>query len=106
MQRKWLSYGCSKEFVQSAALHSNDWTGENCSHQDVVTGGNNIDREGAGLARSLVVRVHAGESSFEVTSERRAEQRRDEPWLVGKAGAGSSRSSTTLQKSFARFTAK
>ena len=63
--------------------------GANNSHQlqGVVTRGNNIYRKGAGLARSLVVRVHAGVSSFEATSQRRAEQRRDKPGLAGKAGA-------------------
>ena len=92
---KRQSYGCSKEFVQSAALHSNDSMGENSSHQGKATGGNNIQRRRAGLTCCLVVGVHADidEISIKVTSQRRAEQqRREKPSLAGKAGAGNSRS--------------
>ena len=45
--RKWpRDYGCSKEFVQSAALHWNDSTGKNSSHEGEVTGGNNFIADG------------------------------------------------------------
>ena len=87
---------------------SNDSTGENSSHQGEVTGGNNIHRRRAGRTRSWMVRVHASEISCEVTSRRRAEQSRGEtsPVWQAKLGPETRDHSTTLQISFARFTAK